>query len=311
MLTNIPMHLSVTHTLVFGVSPTSGNPAPIVFGADGMPAQQMQATAAHFGEETAFVLEPVDPAADFRLRYFVPLHEMEMCVHATVGTITAILHHNLWNKSPIYAETALGILAINWHSTPDDQIHVMVDQFPPAWSLHNPSREQVAGALGISPEAIADTASPIQSVSTSRSKLLIPLNNWSDLDSLQPDFEEVWALCDAFNTTGFYPFTLQTFDTNCPVEARQFPKRAGYKEDPATGVAASALSAYLAKYEILGTCSDGWQAVKVGQGRAMGRPSLIDTEVYTENGQILLTRVGGTAAIVSNETLETFDSEAP
>jgi len=304
------MRLPVTHTLVFGVSPTGGNPAPIVFGADGLLAQQMQAIAAHFGEETAFVLKPVDPAADVRLRYFVPFHEMEMCVHATVGTIIAGLQHNSWNKSPVHVETALGIVAAHWHEMSDDSIRVMVEQFPPTLSLHNPSREQVATTLGISPEVIADTASPIQSVSTSRPKLIIPLNSWSDLDGLQPDFEQLWALCDTFNTTGFYPFTVRALDPTVQVEARRYPKRAGYNEDPATGVAASALSAYLAKYELLGPYSHGWHTVKVGQGRAMGRPAVIHTDVYTENGDVTMTRVGGTAALVSSETLDILVSKA-
>ena len=50
----------------------------------------MQAAAAAFGHETCFVLAPTSAAegeagADVRLRYFVPRHEMEMCVHATVA----------------------------------------------------------------------------------------------------------------------------------------------------------------------------------------------------------------------------------
>ena len=164
--------------------------------------------------------------------------------------------------------------------------------------------------MHISSEAIVDSVGPIQSVSTSRFKLIIPLNHWNDLDRLQPDFERLWALCDAFNTTGFYPFTLQTLDQAVQVEARQFPKRAGYNEDPATGVAASALSAYLAKYKVLGEPSDGWHRMVVGQGRAMKSPSIIQTEVLTKNGDVLLTRVGGTALMMDDETLDYPNSKS-
>lgn len=34
---------------------------------------------------------------------------------------------------------------------------------------------------------------------------------------------------------GFYPFTLALKGPGTDAEARQFPKRAGYDEDPATG----------------------------------------------------------------------------
>ena len=298
------MQLHVTHTLVFGVSQTTGNPAPVVFNADALTTQQMQAIAAHFGQETVFVLKPLNPAADIRLRYFVPRHEMEMCVHATVATITVLVRQHFLDKSPAHVETALGIIAVHWQPAIKEQILVMVEQFPPTWSSQNPDKEQVAAALRISSEAIVNFVGPVQSVSTSRFKLIIPLNHWNDLDRLQPDFERLWALCDTFNTTGFYPFTLQTLDPAVQVEARQFPKRAGYNEDPATGVAASALSAYLAKYKILGQPSDGWHSMVVGQGRTMKSPSIIHTEVLTKNGDVVLTRVGGTAHTMDNETLD-------
>jgi len=304
------MRLDVTHTLVFGISETTGNPAPVVFNADDLTTLQMQAIAAHFGQETVFVLKPINSAAHIRLRYFVPHHEMEMCVHATVATITVLVRQRVLDKSPAYVETTLGIIAVHWQPTRDEQILVMVEQFPPKWSSQNPDKEQVAAALRISSEAVVDSMNPVQSVSTSRFKLIIPLKDWNDLDRLQPDFERLWAICDAFNTTGFYPFTVKTLDPSVQVEARQFPKRAGYDEDPATGVAASALSAYLTKYKVLGPSSDGWHSVVVGQGRAMKSPSTINTEVFTKNDDIILTRVGGTANIKGNEILDFPDSKS-
>ncbi|MFZ1040409.1 MAG: PhzF family phenazine biosynthesis isomerase [Anaerolineales bacterium] len=129
------MQLQVMHTLVFGVSQTTGNPAPVVFNADALTTQQMQAIAAHFGQETVFVLKPLEPAADIRLRYFVPRHEMEMCVHATVATITVLVRRHFLDKSPAHVETALGIIDAHWQPTTKEQILVMAEQFPPTWAL--------------------------------------------------------------------------------------------------------------------------------------------------------------------------------
>src|SRR4051794_4238285 len=79
------MGAEVQHAVAFADGPGGGNPCPVVLGAGGGADAQMQAAAAAFSHETCFVLEPSDPQAAVRLRYFVPRHEMEMCVHATVA----------------------------------------------------------------------------------------------------------------------------------------------------------------------------------------------------------------------------------
>lgn len=53
------------------------------------------------------------------------------------------------------------------------------------------------------------------------------------LDQLSPDFETLWDLCDQLRVTGAYPFTVSA--RGADAAARQFPLRAGYCEDPATG----------------------------------------------------------------------------
>ena len=71
---------------VFPAGPGGGNPCPVVLDARGMDAEAMQGLAATYGHESGFVLPPEDPGtADFRFRFFVPGHEMEMCGHATLG----------------------------------------------------------------------------------------------------------------------------------------------------------------------------------------------------------------------------------
>jgi predicted PhzF superfamily epimerase YddE/YHI9 len=72
-----------------------------------------------------------------------------------------------------------------------------------------------------------------------------------------PDYEAPWKLCDQFRVTGLYPFTRQTDKTNAQVETRQFPQRAGFPEDAATGVAAALVSACLT-FVIIG-CKIGAQ----------------------------------------------------
>jgi PhzF family phenazine biosynthesis protein len=133
---------------------------------------------------------------------------------------------------------------------------------------------------------------------------MIPIQDWQTLDAIDPNFDQLWQLCDTYQTTGFYPFTLQCRSSQFDAEARQFPKRAGYNEDSATGVAASALAAYLTR-----SCPQQEQpqaAVRqfsIGQGYAMGKPSRIFAQIHLQNGEISRVQVGGSAVIGTSETL--------
>jgi len=104
--------------------------------------------------------------------------------------------------------------------------------------------------------------------------------------------------------TGFYPFTLNTRDPDWHAEARQFPQRAGFEEDPATGVAACALGAYLVERGLSGQLADGVHVLRIGQGRAMGRPSLMEARIHRKAGKIVRTQIGGMATILFTETIQ-------
>jgi PhzF family phenazine biosynthesis protein len=295
------VQVPVVHTTVFAAAPGGGNPCPVCFDTDGLlTTAQMQGLAARFGHETAFVLKPGQPDADLRLRYFVPNHEMEMCIHATVGTITVLVERGSVTASPVRIETPLGIIRAEW-SRESGVITVMVEQFPPTFLEITPNPTEVAAALGVPEDLLDRRVLPIQAVSTARAKLLVPLRDYGVLDALQPDFEKLWEVCERYHNTGFYTFTLATRQPDFDVDARQFPLRAGYPEDPATGVAACALAAYLTRYQ---GGKEGWNGYQIGQGFAMSRPSVIRAEAFVENGAITATRVGGNARILGEETFQ-------
>jgi PhzF family phenazine biosynthesis protein len=287
---------TVVQTNVFGMTTDGGNPCPLVLGGESLTSEQMQQIAARFGVETAFILSPDRPASLFKLRYFVPNHEMSMCVHATVGAVSYWCMSQQRNQIQGTIETSLGEVKVRAQEK-YGRLQVTVNQFPPVFSEKNPGIAEVAQALKISEEAFDLSVGPIQSVSTARPKLMIPLRNGNTLQRLEPDFALLWELCDRFGTTGFYPFTLRPQSTLCDVEARQFPNQVGYNEDPATGVAACALGAYLAFYSPSRHQQNGRYAYTVGQGFAMGRPSLLETAGIVSRNRITQTYVGGTATI--------------
>ncbi len=285
----------VVHTVVFSYQQGGGNPCPVVLGGDQYSTAQMQEMTKAFMQETAFVCSPENAESDFKLRYFVPLHEMGMCVHATVGCATVLVRRGLATESPIRFGTQFGTVCAEW-TRRGDEIDVAVAQFLPTFSDKKPTTQEVCKALGIGAEQLAPY--PIQSVATSRQKLMVPLKERETLDNLRPDFDYLWQLCDEYDTTGFYPFAPgKDADGQDVFFARQFPKRAGYDEDPATGVAASALGAYLVGLALC-PAQQGWNSFRILQGFAMGKPSVITSEVFLSGDKITATRIKGTAQLV-------------
>jgi trans-2,3-dihydro-3-hydroxyanthranilate isomerase len=271
----------VVWTSVFADGPGGGNPCPVVLDADGLSDEALQATAARFGAETVFVLASRS-SADVRLRYFVPAHEMEMCVHATIAAGVVLGAAGRLPVGRATIESPLGLLGVTW-----DTGSAIVDQFAPVFGSELDDISRVAAALRIAAEMVAG---PVRAVSTARAKLMVPLQTEADLDSLEPDYELLWQVCDELGVTGFYPYTLRAAATD--LAARQFPRRAGYVEDPATGVAAAALAAHLSP----SSTEPGWHTWRIAQGRAIGRPSLLIAQANIDmSGAVVGTRVGGVA----------------
>ena len=288
----------IIHTCVFQNGPKGGNPCPVVLDGDDLKSIHGKHLASIFGAETIFTLNPKENNFDFGLRYFVPKYEMEMCVHGTIAATTVLKKMGRIYKTPAKIETILGQITVEWEDQ-GDGLRVTVFQFPPKFSDSNPSTDEVCSALRIPITAIAKDNGPILSVSTSRPKLIIPVVNSDTLNQLEPDFDMLWDVCDHYNTTGFYPFAKNDVGLPTSYSARQFPKRAGYNEDPATGVAACALGAYLTRYE---SRSKGWHSFEVHQGHAMGKPSILEVGAYLEKDYITKTCVSGKANILSEES---------
>lgn len=290
------MLMNIVHTLVFAARPGGGNPCPVVPGADKLTDAQMLALARRFGLDTVFIMS--SQRADMRLRYFVPDHEMGISGHATIAAL--IVQNMLGRLTPgrIVVETMNGLFEATYEV--DDLGHsVMLEQNRPDFGT-SASTEVVAEALGIAPSTIAATT-PIQSVSVSRPKLLVPLVGVDILDGLSPQFERLWELCDRLEVTGLYPFVYAAGSKPGVVQARQYPLRAGFPEDAATGVAAGALGAYLARHEF--ALAKGVHRFNIAQGYAMGHPSMIETIIECDGSAVVRVAIKGRAQIVGRETV--------
>ncbi|WP_175969235.1 PhzF family phenazine biosynthesis protein [Burkholderia sp. BCC0322] len=253
---------------VFSTTDKGGNPAPVALDANGWTEAQMKDVARAYGLESGFVMRAVDPRHDFRFRFFVPNHEMEMCGHAALGALWLLRHTGAWCTKTALIETLSGSVEARYDasdarievSQPAGRVEPVIDAALIARTLDALNLD----ASDLLPHGIANAT-------TSRTKTLVPVRTTSRLNAITPKLDLIKALCDALSSTGLYPFS---FDAHAPhvFEARQFPRASGYPEDAATGIAAAALLFGARRY---GLVARGVRGIVVRQGVAMGRPSAI------------------------------------
>ncbi|QXI25971.1 PhzF family phenazine biosynthesis protein [Pseudomonas vanderleydeniana] len=282
---------------VFKSASGGGNPAPIAVDAEGLTAEQMTAIARRYGHESGFAFHPEQAADnDYRFRFFVPLHEMSMCGHATIGTVWLLHKLGRLQRERLSIETLSGTVTAHVQGLESQDPFIEISQ--PVGTVEPLSRpelrEEIIEAIGLRAEDILDL--PLLNAATSRVKTLIPVRNPALLDAARPDSARIEALCELIDSTGFYLF--------CPrpgierqFDSRQFPKASGYPEDAATGIAATALAFGLLQY---GLIENGERSILVHQGRAMGRPSDIHVRFELDGqGQPNGCFVGGYSAFAT------------
>ena len=75
---------------VFGTARFSGNPLPVLFDADALSDAEMERITRWFGySETAFLVAPSEPGADYRVRIFTLERELPFAGHPTLGACHA------------------------------------------------------------------------------------------------------------------------------------------------------------------------------------------------------------------------------
>ncbi|MCC2684448.1 MAG: phenazine biosynthesis protein PhzF family, partial [Paenibacillaceae bacterium] len=168
----------VLHYDAFSSKVNKGNPAGIVLHADDLSEESMQSIAKCVGfNETVFVLQ--SKKADFRLKYFTPGHEINLCGHATVGSMYCLklLGMIAHEKNKICIETNVGILPISF-GTSNGELFVTMKQDRPRFIPFQGSIARLAECLGLHEEEI-DPTMPIVYGNTGTWTLLVPIKRLS------------------------------------------------------------------------------------------------------------------------------------
>ena len=277
----------------FTTDPLAGNAAGVVPDADGLSETQMQAIARELSvSETVFVTAP-EVDGDYRVRYFTPTQEVDLCGHATVA-LHAHLHANGALDAGRHAmETDVGTLDVDV----DEDGTVWMTQAAPTVEAVDVDDERVADALGVDVATLRDVGAdlPMAVASTGLPFLMVPINFLEHLGNADPDMDAVESLTAEYEVTGIYAFTFDALDADSTLHGRMFAPGAGIPEDPVTGTASGACGAYLRDVEAFD--DEFPEEMRFEQGHFVDRPGHVRVRV----GDTV--RVGGHATASFDGTL--------
>lgn len=288
------MHIKAYTLDSFAKAPGGGNPAGVVPDAGALTARQMQHIAAVIGfSETAFVM-PSDKA-DFRVRFFTPTEEVDLCGHATIGAFFAMAETGILKPGRYTQETGAGVLAVEVGT----DHRVLMDQALPEFFGTVPA-EAVAESLGLEVSDLMESL-PVQMVSTGLKDILVPVKSLEVLNRMKPDMERITAVSKAFDAVGYHVFTLETLHGGT-AHCRNFAPLFGIPEESATGTSNGALAAYLFKHGAV--TAERAKNLVMEQGYSMGMPSEICAALEVADCSILRVQVGGRAMNLTEREME-------
>ncbi|WBB65173.1 PhzF family phenazine biosynthesis protein [Micromonospora sp. WMMD812] len=261
---------------VFTDRPFAGNPLAVVFGGEGLAADQMQALALEFNlSETVFVLPPTQVGATYRARIFTPVAELPFAGHPSVGAAVTASRRGLFDAGPVTQECEAGVLPIEVTATGA----TLTGGLPTLGPELDP--EPLLEIAGLTP---ADHAGPAPRVAGCGLEFpYLPV---------RPDaVARARPNAAAAQRYGVEHVSVFSWDATAQTaHARVFVPGLGIPEDPATGSAALGLGVWLVASGLLP--GDGRSSYAVSQGVEINRPSSLACTVTAENG----TAVGATVA---------------
>ena len=267
---------------VFTSQPYCGNPLAVVLDAQGLDTAAMQAIAREFNySETTFVLPPHDPANTAHVRIFTPLNELPFAGHPNVGTAYVLAAQGNTAARLVFEEAA-GLVPVDILRENGVVTGAELTAPQPLLRLADMPAEAVARCLSLQPGDITGTP-VIASVGVRFVLAEIATREALGRAKLAP---AAWTDHLPFHDTdSIYSYTR---DGGAGFDLHARMLWPGVSEDPATGSAAVALAALHAEFG-----PDGEVALRIEQGRDMGRPSTLLTRTIKSGGVVRSAHVGG------------------
>ena len=226
--------------------------------------------------ETAFVQQ--NAPAEFTVRYFTPVEEVDLCGHATIASFCVLRDEGIVPK---------GTVCMNHTLAGDLEVivgeEVMMQMATPKVIDKEVDGEQLLKIM----RGTKNTLQP-QIVSTGLPDIIMPVGSIEELNCLKPDMDALASLSSQLQVVGVHAFALS--EDGYTAHVRNFAPLYGIDEEAATGTANAALTYYLYHNGVVQLGS----RCSYLQGEAMQRPSVVSTEIRS-NGTVY---VGGNSCIL-------------
>ena len=233
--------------------------------------------------ETAFV-KKIDNKK-FKIRYFTPTEEVELCGHATISVFSVLRELNIVSVGKYIAETLAGNLEIII-----DKDFIWMDMASPKieYIFNLDEIKEIYSAFNLDVNQAPKNLIP-KVVNTGLSDIIIPIENKETLDSFVMNKEKVIEISKKYKVVGAHLFALDK-DKKITAFCRNIAPLVGIDEECATGTSNGALTHYLKDYNIILP-----QDINTFiQGETIGRVSTILSR-YKEDKKTI--QIGGNAVI--------------
>jgi len=275
------MNVNVFKVSVFPNGKNGGNNAGVVIDANELSETMMQSIAKDVGySETAFILN--SNKADFKIRYFTPTDEVDLCGHATIGAFSVLKDQKVIKKGEYTLETRVGILKIEVKRN-----EVYMEQLHP---IFYETVEEFEVLDCFYEERFINRDLPIIIASTGMREIFVPVKDVNTLNKLHPKLKHIKYLSEKYDVIGIHVFAV---DDTVDAYGRNFAPQVGIDEESATGTSNGALACYLNKYH-----SPTKTEYILRQGYSMNMPSEIKVNLTKHLTEILKVQVGGVSKIL-------------
>jgi len=273
--------------------PFGGNPAGVVTDANNLDDSIKQKIAKEMNlSETAFVSS--SDKADFKVQFFTPKFEVNLCGHATIATFDTLYKENKLDlsKDKFYQETKAGVLPVEIRNIDDNKVFMMT-QVNPQFKNMDYLREEIAHSLEVNIEDLLPY--PMESVSTGLWWLVFGVKNLETLKNITPNLDKIYKLSDENNFIGISLFTMETFNDDSTYHVRTIAPYCGVAEDPVCGTGNGSVSSYIFHHKLI---NENQSSLVGEQGHFVERPGKVYVEVKIDNDEIIDIKIGGEARTI-------------
>lgn len=218
--------------------PLSGNPLCAFEDGTSLSDEQMQALARQFNlSETTFLFP--SSRATRRVRIFTPDFEMPFAGHPTLGSAHVVRSLLAQPENDLTLEMLAGVIPVR----ASDNVWTLTAN-PATWREVGLSRDDLATAMGVSPEEIIwETAGPRPLwVDAGSDQLLVPLRSAESVRTVRPDAGRLASLRNKAGRQLAYVFS--PVDSERVLARFLFEAGGAFREDPATGSACANLGGW-------------------------------------------------------------------